>query len=312
MSLNVPGLVRQHLADPSLPTGTTQASPRRAEDRPVHAQGLEIFKADITSMLADMLKSYLTKFASQLKSSSGGQADSESTQNVPSDHEKDPSYHDDHSEGRDSASVEELSETPGDPKLENLMMTEEEKRDFETFTLASPNARRGKTSWKAAQENTKFYSQAQQAHHQIESLASQAHFLGSVDQGQGQAQPLLDQAQAPAQVQPEGQDQFPVLLPQGQGQPLPVLARCGDLGSLYEDENFSLDLDNEAALGEKQACSEALDKVAEFCKLDRQDCDAKGEVRGMRLPVYNAPVRKSIELSLPWHSSTIPIAEIII
>ena len=30
---------------------------------------------------------------------------------------------------------------------------------------------------------------------------------------------------------------------------------------------------------------------------------------GMRLPVYNAPARKSIELSLPWHSSTIPIAD---
>ena len=29
---------------------------------------------------------------------------------------------------------------------------------------------------------------------------------------------------------------------------------------------------------------------------------------GMRLPVYNAPVKKSIELSLPWHSSSIPIA----
>ena len=75
-------------------------------------------------------------------------------------HEKD---HDDHSEGRDLASVEELSEAPGDPHLENLMMTEEEQRDFETFTLASPNARRGKTSWKASQENTKFYFQAQQA-----------------------------------------------------------------------------------------------------------------------------------------------------
>ena len=82
------------------------------------------------------------------------------------------------------------------------MMTEEEERDFETFTLASPNARRGKTSWKTSQENMNFYS------HQGESLASQ------VDQGQGQAQLLLlDKAQAPAQVQPAGQDQFPVLLP---------------------------------------------------------------------------------------------------
>ena len=140
-------------------------------------------------------------------------------------------------------------------------------------------------------------------------MASQARSLGSVDQGQGQAQPLLDQTRAPAQVQPAVQDQFPVLLPQAQGRPLPVLARRGDLDSLFEDENFSLDLDNEAALREKQARSEALDKVAEFCKLDRQDSDAKMEVMGMRLTVYNAPARKSIELSLPWHSSTIPIAD---
>ena len=233
----------------------------------MHAQDLEVFKADMTSMLADMLNSFLAKFASQLKSSSGGQGDSETTQNVPS--EKDPSDHDDHSEGRDLASVEELSKAPGDPQLENLVMTEEEQRDFETFTLASPNARRGKTSWKASQENTKFYSQAQQARHQSESLASQARSLGSVDQGQGQAQPLLVQAQAPAQSQPAGQGQFPALLPQGQGRPLPVLARRDDLDSLFEDENFSLDLDNEAALREKQARSEALDKVTEFFKLDR-------------------------------------------
>ena len=72
-------------------------------------------------MLADMLNSSLAKFASQLKSSSGGQGDSESTQNVPSN-EKDPSHHDDLSEGRDLASVEELSEAPGDPQLENLVI----------------------------------------------------------------------------------------------------------------------------------------------------------------------------------------------
>ena len=55
----------------------------------------------MTSMLADMLKSSHTKFASQLKSSSGGQGDSESTQNLPSDQEKDTSDHDDCSEVRD-------------------------------------------------------------------------------------------------------------------------------------------------------------------------------------------------------------------
>ena len=67
----------------------------------------------MTSMLADMPNSSLTKFNSHLKSSSGVQGDSESTQNVPSDHEKDPSDHDDQSEGRDLASVEELSEAQG-------------------------------------------------------------------------------------------------------------------------------------------------------------------------------------------------------
>ena len=80
---------------------------------------------------------------------------------------------------------------------------------------------------------------------------------------------MLDQAQASAQDQPVSQAQFPVLLPQGQGRPLPVLVRRGDLDSLYGDENFSLDLDIEAILREKQARSEALDRVAEFCKLDR-------------------------------------------
>ena len=68
-------------------------------------------------------------------------------------------------------------------------------------------------------------------------------------------------------------------------------------------------LDNEAALRVKQARSEALERVAEFWKFDRQNPEAKREIMGMRLPAYNAPARKSIELSLPWHSSTIPIAE---
>ena len=49
--------------------------------------------------------------------------------------------------------------------------------------------------------------------------------------------------------------------------------------------------------------------MAEICKLDRQDAEAKKEIMGMRLHVYNARVKKSIELSLPWHSSTIPIAD---
>ena len=120
---------------------------------------------------------------------------------------------------------------------------------------------------------------------------------------------MLDHAQASGQDQLVSQAQFPAFLPQGQFQPLPVLVPHGDLDSVYGDENFSLDLDNEAALWEKQARSEAVDRVVEFCKLDRQDSEAKKVIMGMRLPVYNAPGKKLIELSLPWHSSAIPIAD---
>ena len=111
------------------------------------------------------------------------------------------------------------------------------------------------------------------------------------------------------------QAQFPVLVSQGQGQGQrqglgrPVVVRRDDLDSLYNEEEFSIDVDNEAVLREKQARSEALDRVAEFCNLDRQDPQIQKEVMGMRLPAYNAPAKKSIEISLPWHSSTIPIAD---
>ena len=178
----MPDPVHQHPTDPSLPAGTSLeglaqsrghlTSPKHAEDRPVHARDLEIFKAGMTSVLMDMLQSSFSNFASQLKSSSGGQGESESTQNVTSDQEKEPSDHADHSKGGDLASVEDPTENPSDPKLENLMMTEEEERDFDNFALASPNVTKRKTSWRAFQENIKFYSQAQQIHH--DSFTSQA------------------------------------------------------------------------------------------------------------------------------------------
>ena len=63
-------------------------------------------------------------------------------------------------------------------------------------------------------------------------------------------------------------------------------------------------------LKEKQVRSEALDRVAEFCNLVRQDPQIQKEVMGMRLPAHNAPAKKSIEISLPWHSSTIPIPDV--
>ena len=115
------------------------------------------------------------------------------------------------------------------------------------------------------------------------------------------------------QDQPVSQANFPILVPQGQGQRQglggPVVVRHDDIDSLFNEEEFSVDLDNEAVLKEKQARSEVLDKVAEFCNLDRQDPQIQKEVMGMRLPAYNAPAKKSIEISLPWHSSTVPIAD---
>ena len=85
--------------------------------------------------------------------------------------------------------------------------------------------------------------------------------------------------------------------------------RRDDLDSLFNEEEFSIDLDNEAVLKEKEARSEVLDRVAEFCNLDKQDPQIQKEVMGMRLPAYSAPAKKSIEISLPWHSSTVPIAD---
>ena len=67
---------RDYPRETNTATKPALASPSCAEDRPVHAQDLEVFKADMTSMLADMLNSSLAKFASQLTPGSEGQGDS--------------------------------------------------------------------------------------------------------------------------------------------------------------------------------------------------------------------------------------------
>ena len=65
-------------------TRPSQASPKRAEHTLASAHDLEAFKADMTSMLSDMLQSSLSKFASQFNTSSGGQGDSAPAQTVAS------------------------------------------------------------------------------------------------------------------------------------------------------------------------------------------------------------------------------------
>ena len=110
------------------------------------------------------------------------------------------------------------------------------------------------------------------------------------------------------QDQPVSQAQFPVLVSQGQGHRLgrPVVVRLDVIDSLFIEDEFSI-IDNEAVLKEQQARSEVLDTVAEFCNRDRQDPQIQKEVMGIRLPAYNAPAKKSIKISLPWHSSAFPI-----
>ena len=66
-------------------TRPSQASPKRAEHTLSPAQDLEAFKADMTSMLSDMLQASLSKFASQFNPSSGGQGDSVPAQTVASE-----------------------------------------------------------------------------------------------------------------------------------------------------------------------------------------------------------------------------------
>ena len=167
-----------------------------------------------------------------------------------------------------------------------------------------------KRPWRAQGDSKVLQSQAQdvsvvrQARPQV---VAKAQSVKSVQSNQRSVQLCS------VQDQPVSQANFPILVPQGQGQRQglgrPVVVQRDDIDSLFNEEEFSVDLDNEAVLKEKQARSEVLDKVAEFCNLDRQDPQIQKEVMGMRLPAYNAPAKKSIEISLPWHSSTVPIAD---
>ena len=307
-----------------------QASPLRAERTLTPAQDLEAFKADMTSMLSDMLQASLSKFASQFNPSSGGQGDFASTQvaqvvasepmvDVASNYDEDsPSRGpEDQSEGEiiDSEGEPADPTVAGIPILDNLKMSEEEQREYDAFSLASVSVpTSSKRPWRAQGDSKVSQSQPQdissvrQARPQA---AAKVPSVKSAQSDQRSVQLQSDQRQVQLRA-PQVQANFPFLAPQGQGHRQgpgrPVVARCDDLDSLFNEEEFSVDLDNEAVLKEKQARSEVLDKVAEFCNLDRQDPQIQKEVMGMRLPAYNAPAKKSIEISMPWHSSTIPIA----
>ena len=125
-------------------TRPSQASPKRAEHTLASAQDLEAFKADMTSMLSDLLQSSLSKFASQFNPSSGGQGDSAPTQtvasvptvDVASNCDDTPQGPEDQSEGEIIDSEREPADA-GIPILDSLKMSEEEQRDYDAFSLAS-------------------------------------------------------------------------------------------------------------------------------------------------------------------------------
>ena len=191
-------------------------------------------------------------------------------------------------------------------------MSEEEQREYDAFSLASVSVpASSRCPWRALGDSKDSQSQPQDNSNVRQARPQAVAKAQSTHSDQRSVQLHSDQRQVQLRA-PQDQANFPVLAPQGQGhrQGLgrPVVARHDDLDSFFEEE-FSVDLDNEAVLKEKQARSEILDKVAEFCNLDRQDPQIQKEVMGMRLPAYHAPAKKSIEISLPWHSSTIPIAD---
>ena len=307
-------------------TRPSQASPRKAEHTVAPAQDLEAFKADMTSMLSDMLQASFQRFASQFNTNSGGQGNnskedtipkqvlSEPTVDVASDDDIENSPH----RGPEDQSEGEITEGEADPAgsglptLEQLKMSKEEQQDYDAFSLASVSV--PTRPWRAMGDSRASQSQppdnANVSQARPQAIAK-AQSIKSSSSEQRSVQHHADQRQVQLRA-PQDQANFPVLVPQGQGQ-RPVLGRPvvrrDDLDSLL-DEEFSVDLDNGAVLKEKQARSEVLDKIAEFCNLNRQDPRVQKEVMGMRLPAYNAPTKKSIEVSLPWHSTTADIANL--
>ena len=159
-------------------------------------------------------------------------------------------------------------------------MSEEEQRDYDAFSLASVSV--PKRPWRAQEDSKVSKPQPQdisftrQARPVISQAVAKAQSVRSAQSDKRSVQLRS------VQDQPVSQAQFPVLVSQGQGQRLgrPVVAQRDDIDSLFNEEEFSIDLDNEAVLKEMQAHSEALDRVAEFCNLDRQDPQIHKDVMG--------------------------------
>ena len=170
--------------------------------------------------------------------------------------------------------------------------------------------RQGLSLWKFAEENpsdsqTQKNPSDSQTQPQALTMNIQAQPLtstlvkpsGSQTQTQAPAQ-ARPQAPAQAQPQPPAQAQPPRLpqayLPQPQAV-VRLLIRRAPSDSLYDEDNLFMDFtESEAFLIAKQACSKLLDQVTAFSSPERVDTEDH---------------KKVINLSLPWHSSAVEIAD---
>ena len=77
------------------------------------------------------------------------------------------------------------------------------------------------------------------------------------------------------------------------------------------DEDWLSDFpESEASLIAKQAQSELLDRIVNFCELERGDTEEQEWVMGMKRLVYHDLARATINLALPWHSVAEEIADL--
>ena len=209
---------------------------------------------------------------------------------------------DDSPPGPEDQSEGEIIDSEGDPAdagipiLDNLKMSEEEQLDYDAFSLASVSV--SKRPWRAQEDSKVSKPQPQNVSVTRQARPQAVAKARSVKSAQSDQRSVQLRS---VQDQPVSQVQFPVLVSQGQGQRQglgrPVVVRCDDIDSLFNEEEFSIDLDNEAVLKEKQALSEALDRVAEFCNLDRQDPQIQKEVMGLKRGEVGQEVSRSGGLS---------------
>ena len=214
-----------------------------------------------------MLQASLSKFASQFNPA-GGQGDSAPVQTAASEPTVDvASNYDDTPQGPAGQSEGEIIDSDGDPAdsadaglsiLDNLKMSEEEQRDYNAFSLASVSVpASSKRPWRAQVDLKVSQSQAQEVSIVRQARPQAVAKAQSVKSAQSDQRSVQLQSDQRSVQLRSAQDQanIPVLVPQGQGQRhglgRPVVARRDDLDSLFNEEEFSVVLDNEAVLKEK-------------------------------------------------------------